>query len=193
MALSDRLVNEVQFKCPGSTVNAIRMEVWNVLDDFCREGLAWRETLSVPLTLSVLTYDLTTTDSTIVHVFNIHHPTLDLQNSVYEWNQLQLYTPPKTADLASPVSVVAALAPAIDQGADLEHLVPDDMWTTYHRTFVKGVLGLMMSQAAKPYSNPQLAAVNWRGYLSDRDVARRSVATDGQPGAQLWAFPRFGT
>jgi hypothetical protein len=192
MALSDRLVNEVQFKCPGSTLNAIRMEVWNMLDDFCREGLAWRETITVPLTAGDPSYTIAVTGAEIVRAYSVDHATMDLTGAVYEFGTLQLEKSPTVTEAATPVYIVVALSPAIAQGADIENLVPTDMWTKFHRTFVKGTLGLMMAQAAKPYSNPQLAAFHWRGYLSDRDVARRGADTDDIPGAQLWRFPRFG-
>ncbi len=192
MALSDRLLNEVQFKCPGSTVNAIRLEIWNMLDDFCREGLAWRETIQVPVVAGQLTYSITPAGTEIVRAYSIDHDSMDLSAALYEFGTLTLHNVPTASDALSPMYVVVALAPAMTQGSDIENLVPTDMWSKFHRTFVKGTLGLMMAQAAKPYSNPQLAAFYWRGYLSDRDVARRGADTNEVPGAQLWSFPRFG-
>ncbi len=185
-------MNDVQVKTPGSTVNAIRMEVWNMLDDFCREGLAWRETISVPLTAGVSEYVITPAGTEIVRVYSVDHASLDLTGVLYDFGTLVFKTAPTASDAGAPAYVVAALAPAITQGADIENLVPSDMWSKHHRTFLKGTLGLMMSQAAKPYSNPQLAAFHWRGYLSDRAVARRGADTNDIPGAQIWAYPRFG-
>src|SRR3954463_3568163 len=98
MALSDRLINEVQFKCPGSTLNAIRMEVWNMIDDFCREGLAWRETIDVTLVAGNITYPITPAGTNIVHVYSVEHPTLDLTGLVYEFDVITLETAPTAAD-----------------------------------------------------------------------------------------------
>src|SRR5215218_8233139 len=192
MALSDRLMNDLQVQLPGATVNAIRLGLWNMLDDFCREGLAWRETIDVPLTAGDGEYTITPTGTDIVRAYSIDHETLDLTGANYEFGVLTFYNIPTTADALYPAYVVAALAPAITQGADVENLVPQDMWSKHHRTFLKGTLGLMMAQPAKPYSNPQLAAFHWKGYLSDRAVARRGADTSEVRGAQLWRFPRFG-
>jgi hypothetical protein len=192
MANSDRLVNELQIKLVGSTLNMIRLEVWNMLDDFCREGLAWRETISVTPVVDQLDYVITPAGTEIVRVYSVDHDTLDLTGVVYEFGTLSLQTAPTADDIAQPLYVATSLAPAITQGADIENMVPVDMWSKFHRTFVKGVLGLAMAQPAKPYSNPQLAAFYWRGYLSDRAVARREAETGGYRGAQLWSFPRFG-
>ena len=193
MALSDRLVNEVQFKCPGSTINAIRMEVWNVLDDFCREALAWRETVSITLAPDVLTYTpIAPTGTEIVRAFTVDHPTLNIQDATYEFDTLQLDIAPTVEDAASPLNLVCALTPAIDVGSDIENLIPVDLWSKHHRMFVKGVMALMLAQPAKPYANQPLAAFNWRAYLSDRNVAKRGAETADIRGAQLWSFPRFG-
>src|SRR5215207_1091745 len=192
MALSDRLMNDLQVRLPGVTVNAIRLELWNMLDDFCREGLAWRETIQVPLTAGVSEYAITPAGTNIVRVYNVDHASLDLTGVLYDFGVLVFKTSPTVSDAGAPAYVVAALAPAITQGADVENLVPEDMWSKFHRVFLKGTLGLLMAQPAKPYSNPQLAAFHWRGYLSDRAVARRGADTNEIPGAQIWAFPRFG-
>ena len=191
MALSDRLMNDLQVHLPGATVNAIRLELWNMLDDFCREGLAWRETIDVPLTAGVSEYAITPAGTDIVRVYSVDHATLDLTGTNHEFGTLAFYNTPTASDALNSAYVVAALAPAITQGADVESLVPEDMWSKHHRTFLKGTLGLMMAQPAKPYSNPQLAAFHWKGYLSDRAVARRGADTREVAGAQLWRFPRF--
>src|SRR5215204_3104059 len=179
MALSDRLLNELQVKLVGSTVNLLRFEIWNMLDDFCREGLAWRETIDVILEADQPDYVITPVGTDIVRVFSADHDTLDLTGITYDFGTVSLYTVPTADDVGTPLHVVTALAPALDQGADIENLIPADMWSKFHRTFVKGVLGLAMAQPAKPYSNPQLAAYYWRGYLSDRAVARREADTSG--------------
>lgn len=185
-------MNDLQVKLPGVTPNAIRLELWNMLDDFCREGLAWRETITVPLTAGVTDYVITPVGADIVRVYNVDHASLDLTRTIYEFGTLRFGSTPTASDASVPAYVVAALAPAITQGADVENLVPGDMWSKFHRVFLKGTLGLMMAQPAKPYSNPQLGAFYWRGYLSDRAVARRAADTNEIPGAQIWAFPRFG-
>jgi hypothetical protein len=191
MALSDRLMDNLRVNLPGATDNAIRLELWNMLDDFCREALAWRETISVPLTAGQFDYVITPAGTLIVQALSVDHATLDVTGAVFEIDTLTLAIAPTAGDAGTPAYVVSALTPDLSQGSDIENMIPADMWSKWHRAFQSGTLARMMAQAAKPYSNPQLAAYHQRCYQSDRAVARRSAATNDTVGAQLWRFPRF--
>jgi hypothetical protein len=191
MALSDRLLDNLRVGLPGATDNAIRFELWNAIVDFCREAWAWRETISVPLTAGQTDYTITPAGTDIVSALEVDHPTLNVFGSRYKFGLLVLPRTPTSADVGEPLYVVAVLSPALDQGADIEALIPTDMWSKWHLTLLSGTFARMMAQPAKPWSNPQLAAYHQRKYQSDRAVARRDVATDGVVGAQLWRFPRF--
>jgi hypothetical protein len=191
MALSDRLMDNLRVNLPGATDNAIRLELWNMLDDFCREALAWRETIAVPLTIGQLDYVITPLGTLIVQAMSVDHATLDVTGTTFEIDTLSLVNAPSAGDAATPAYVVAALTPDLSQGSDIENMIPADMWSKWHRAFVDGTLARMMAQFAKPYSNLQLAAYHQRSYRSDRAVARRSAATNDIVGAQLWRFPRF--
>jgi hypothetical protein len=193
MALSDRLVNELQVKLVGSTINLLRLEIWNMLNDFCRESWAWRETIQTTLTAGEDTYAITPVGTEIVAALSVDHDTLDLTGVAYEFGTITLYTAPSAADVAAgDLNTVVALAPAINTGSDIENLIPADMWSKHHKAFVNGVLAMMMVQPAKPYSNPQLAAYHQRVYKAECAVARRAAETGDVRNAQLWRFPGFG-
>jgi hypothetical protein len=191
MALSDRLMDNLRINLPGATDNAIRIELWNALDDFCREALAWREAIQITLVPGTYTYEVAPAGTEVVRAFSVDHTTFDVSTAVFEFNTIAFTVAPTIADVVDPLFVVAALTPALAQGADIENLIPSDMWSRWHRAILAGTLGRMMAQPAKPYSNPQLAAYWQRKYQSDRAIARRSAATNDVQGAQLWRFPRF--
>src|SRR5215218_4367129 len=107
MALSDRLMNDLQVKLPGATANAIQREIWNMLDDFCREGLAWRESIDVALTAGVSEYAITPAGTDIVRVYNVDHASLDLTGTLYEFGTLVLSTTPSATDALSPLYAAA--------------------------------------------------------------------------------------
>jgi hypothetical protein len=193
MALTDRLFDNMRVRLPGATDNALKLELYNVLDDFCREAFVWRETIDVPLTVGVTEYPITPVGTEIVRVYSIDHTSLDVSNVTFEFGTISFGTAPSAADVAAGSAfVVAALTPAITQGADPENLLPADMWSQWHRAIQAGVLSGMMAQSAKPYSNPQLAVFDHREYVSQKAYAKRHVDTGGQPGAQLWRFPQAG-
>jgi hypothetical protein len=191
MALSDRLMDNLRVNLPGATDNAIRIELWNMLDDFCRGSWAWRETIAVTLIAGETEYQITPPGTEIVHAFSVDHATLNVNGASFEFDTLSLPNAPSASDALTPAYVIAALVPALSEGADIENLIPADMWSKWHQAFLSGTLARMMAQPAKPYSNPQLAAYHQRCYRPDRAEARRDAATNGVQGAQTWRFPRF--
>lgn len=191
MALTDRLLNDLRVRLPGATDGMLQREVWLTLNDFCREGLAWREQVEVPLVDAVSTYDVAPNGTEVVVVYGVSHPTMDLQGAVYSFGKLLLTAAPSAADLITPVFVEAALTPALDVGADLEGLIPSDMWSEHHEVILNGVLGRMLAQPAKPYSNPALAAFYVKSYTGERARVRHKVRTGGVMAPQAWRYPRW--
>lgn len=192
MALTDRLFDNLRVALPGAVDNAIKLELYNTLDDFCRDAFVWRETIEVPLQEGLDTYPVTPEGTEIVRVYNIDHPTFDVGGASYEFGQILFANAPTVADVASPAFLTAALTPALTQGADPENMLPMDMWSLWHRPLLAGTKARMMGQPAKPYSNPQMAVVWHREYVQQKAIAKRHADTGGQPGAQLWRFPRMG-
>jgi hypothetical protein len=191
MALTDRLINDLQVQLPGAIENAIRRELYNTLDDFCRESFAWRETIEIPLVAGTITYSVTPAGTEIVRAYSIDHATLDVHDATYEFGEITFDAVPSVAHVATPAYLVAALTPAIGQGADPEALVPGDMWSKWHRAFLAGTLARMMAQSAKPYSNPGIALFHQRVYNQQKAIATHDARSGGIPGAIMWRFPRF--
>lgn len=192
MALTDRLMDNLRVKLPGAIDPLIKTELWNTLNDACREGHLWRETIDVPLVEGEVAYEVAPAGAEVVHVYGVSHATLDVTGTVYDNGMVVLRNrTPLFSDTTTPLFVDAALTPSLDAGADIENLIPADMWSTHHNMLVDGVIGRMMGQVAKPYSNPALAAYHLRSYRSQMVEARRRIKTGGIPGAQTWRYPRW--
>lgn len=191
MAATDRLIDNALVHVPSSTKNALRLELWNVLDDFCRDTMAWGETVAVPLVADVASYLVAPAGTEVVQVSSVAHETLNVDAAVFELGYLILDPVPTVDDALTPLTAACILTPSLTAGADLENLVPLDLLTRWHNALLAGLISAMMAQPAKPYSNPQLAAYHRRRYLSDRAHARRWADTLGEVGLQMWRFPRF--
>lgn len=191
MALSDRLINNAIARLPSASEPVIRAEVWNVVDKFCRESWAWRETIEVPLVALQQSYEPTPPGTEIIHVFNVSHETMDVKGTVYELGVITLPAAPVTVDPAKPLFVVAALTPAIDAGADVENLIPQDMWSAHHQVLLSGLLATMMGHPAKPYSNPNMALFYLRDFRAETTNARQRARLGMTIGAQQWRFPSW--
>jgi hypothetical protein len=191
MALTDRLMNDLRVRLPGATDAMIQREIWSLLNDFCREGLAWRENVEITLSGGVSTYAIAPAGTEVVLIYGVSHPTMDLSGAVYSFGNLLLTNEPSGSDLLSSAFVDAALTPALTAGSDVEGLIPGDMWSEHHEAILNGVLGRMLAQPAKPYSNPALAAFYVKSYTIERAVVRRKVRTGGVMAPQTWRYPRW--
>jgi hypothetical protein len=191
MALHDRLMVELRNRVPGAIDNQLKDAIWNTLNDFCRDAWVWRETIDITLIVGEVQYTVAVPGADVVHALNVTHATLDTSGALFEYDTLMLATAPLLGDVGTPAFVQAVLTPSLSVGADVEGLIPADMWSTHHQTILDGTLERMYSQPAKPFSNPQLAAYHHRAYSSGKAQARHRAQAGPVPGAQMWKFPPF--
>jgi hypothetical protein len=192
MALHDRLMQNLMAKLPGATEALLHAELFNTIDEACREGWLWRETISVPLVEGNDTYTLAPAGTEVVYVFSIAPEEDTVGGVLYEYGKLTVVDLPTAEEEGMKVYAVVALTPSHDVDTEnVEGWIPGDMWSEHYQMFMSGVMHRMTAQPAKPYTNPQLAVFYGRKFRSDLAYARRKVDTGGVPGAQRWRFPRW--
>jgi hypothetical protein len=192
MAYTDRILATLRTELPGATDEQIKLKLWEVINVACRDGWIWRETITVPLVQGDTTYSPTPSGTEIVQAISIDHETLDMTDSVYEWGVLTLGTAPTAGDVsAGDLFMVAVLAPALDSGDDMEALLPTDMWSKHHELLKNGVIGYMMQQVNRPWSNFQLGTLYRRAFNVRLAEDRRAVDTGNIQGGQRWLYPRW--
>jgi hypothetical protein len=193
MAITDRLMTALRNDLPGATDAQIINKLWEAVNIACREGWVWRETITIPLTAGVATYNsITPSGSEIVHAISIDHETLDLYDSVYEYGTLVLGTEPTAGDVSEgDLYMVAVLAPATTAGEDPEPLIPQDLWTSMHDLWWKGTMGLMTMQVGRPYSNPAFGQIYYKAFKSKLAEEKRKIETGGVIGGQTWRYPKW--
>lgn len=188
---TQRLIDNLQIRLPGALLGTIQLELFNVVDEFCRDIGAWRDILEVTLTAGQTLYDLASTGATILELFELSHLSLDTTGAVYEApGQLLLPIPPNAQDASRPLYANVTLAPAGDN-TDVENWLPVDMWTAHHGLLLEGTLARMMSQIAKPYSHPQMAVYHGKRFRNAMALVRATQASGGVNGAPTWSYPRF--
>jgi hypothetical protein len=191
MALTDRLINAARVQLPGALDTSFAAELYAVVDEACRDGFIWRETVTVPFVAGQTTYEIMPAGTEIVHVFSVSHATLSMWNVTTEFGTVTLpFTPTAAHASGDPFFVVVALTPALGS-TDIEAFLPQDMWSEHHRMLLSGLLSRMMLQPAKPYTNPQLGVGHRAAFRQLLVEARHKARTGGIAGAQLWRFPKF--
>lgn len=185
-----RLMKNLRVQLPGAIDDAIKLEVYNALNDFFQGSNIWREDLSVAITAGDKSYTLTPTQtSNIVRLIGVENSdklpvsaTLDLITQ-----ELVLELEPSTNDTYT-VQVVLTVNDPVD--AEDYPEAPDWVINLYMNDIISGVLGRMMAQPAKPYSNAALAVVHTRSFQAATAVARAEANRRFTFGAQRWRFPQ---
>src|SRR5262249_51152992 len=62
--------------------------------------------------------------------------------------------------------------------------------TKYGTGILDGLLGRLMAQPAKPYTNPGLAVIRTKNFMSTRSTAKTEVLHGNLNNGQTWRFPR---
>lgn len=185
-----RLMKNLRVQLPGAVDDAIKLEVYNVLNDFFQGSNIWREDIDVSIIAGESSYELTPVGpSTIVRLMGVVNSdelpvnaTLDLITG-----ELALALEPSTADVYT-VQVALTVNDPLDR--EEYPVFPSWVLNLYMNDIISGVLGRMMAQAAKPYSNTQLAAYHTRSFQSAIASARVEANRRFSYGAQRWRFPQ---
>lgn len=186
----NRIMDNLRVRLPGAVDDVIRLELFNVLNEFCRGSNIWRETIDVPISAGVTVYDLTPSgNSKIVRLINVldgndFPVTAAIDITDYT---LELFDTPNTSS-----TFYATVALTVDDPVNAEGYANFPSWilALYQTDIEDGVLARMMSQPAKPYSNTQLALFHQRRFTSATAVARAEAQRRYTYGGQVWRFPQ---
>jgi len=183
----ERIYDNVQVQLPAIGLSAIKLALWNTLEDFFIQSTLKRQRLFWKMEPGAQTIDLDPFDETWNVVWVLHYDGL---------SNAQVEPPALLRDLTYPVPTVErggkvwlALKPASFEAIRLGS--GSEVWSTWFETILAGTLYRLCAQPAKPYSSPDLAKLNAalyrRGIQQARDTARRGF-TDG---GGNWRFPYF--
>lgn len=185
-----RLMNNLRISLPGAVDDAIKIEIYNALNQFFQDSNIWREDIPLPVTAGEKEYELLPTGPVnIVRVMSIWDGNLlpvagalDLTTQ-----NLVLATAPGTDGIYTVQVALTVNDPTDREGYPV---FPDWILNLYMNDMIGGVLGRMMAQPAKPYSNASLAAYHTRAFAAAIATARIEANRRYVYGAQRWRFPQ---
>lgn len=192
MATADvnRLMDNLRISLPGAIDDALRMEVFNTLNDFFQGTNIWREDIEVEVAAGETHYEiLPSGPANIVRLIGvIDHNKLPAK-AVLDLitGELALAEAPSQS-----ATYTAQVVLTVNDPLDREGYPVFPMWVLnlYQNDIISGVLGRMMSQPAKPYSNVQLAVAHSRAFNSAIATARMEANRRFTYRAQAWQFPQ---
>jgi hypothetical protein len=185
------LRDTLRIRLPGALDGGINLELFNVIDEFCRQATAYRETLSVPLVAGTAAYPITPADREILVLYHLRHPSLDARKAVFDDGVLTLDPVPTAEDAADPLEVDVSLSPAYGTG-DPEDWLPPALYQRFHQALLDGVLSRMHGQAAKPYSDVRRGTFHGQRFRNAIRIATARAVAPHTQSPQTWRFPRYG-
>jgi hypothetical protein len=183
----NRLIANVRSDLPGALDNAIKMSLFNVVDEACRDGNLWQDDQTVKGKENKVEYSLSVPSGAIpLRLMKVIDNDRPVAATIFH-EYLLFQTQP---EIDKVYTVTLALAP--DPETDITDTpgVPDAFWAQYYHFLEAGVLSRMMAQQAKPYTNVQMAAVHYKRFKSGVNRARMDMNTAHTFGAQNWRFPQ---
>lgn len=185
-----RLMKNLRVQLPGAVDDAIRVELYNALNQFFQDSNIWREDITVDITSGVTNYELTPTGpATITRLMGVKDANNIPVDAIIDaiTRELALLSTPTSA-----ATYTASVALTVNDPLDREDYPVFPTWVLnlYMNDIINGVLGRMMAQPAKPYSNTQLAAFYTRNFQSAIAGARVEANRRFTYGAQQWRFPQ---
>jgi hypothetical protein len=185
----ERLVNTVTTRLPGSTAMAVQLELFVVLDEFLQDSGAWTDKVTFNPSATATEYNLAVTAGQIVRLKGV--VTADkaaVAATMAIPGVIELHAPVGAGQGSLTAEFVLTVADPVTR--DMYPLVPTWITTRYNGDLIDGLLGRMMSQPSKPYTNEQLAVYHLRRFRNAISKARADALLANTEGAQAWRFPQ---
>jgi len=191
-SLIQRLVDNLRVNLPGVQDPWIKLELYNVVNEFCRTTGCWQDVNPITLVAGQSSYQITPTQAEIIDILSIAHVSFDTTGAAYFQGTLAFSNAPTTTDVTNgQLFVTMSLTPSLDPGTDVEHWIPSDMWSTDFDVLLEGALGRLMSQKGKPYSDPQLGMYHTRRFRMLMSTKKHQIDAGNVVDGQTWRFPQF--
>lgn len=188
-----RLMANARMRLPGVLDDPLKYELFNTLDEFFQFSDIWVEEIDFDTVVGEVTYEIEPesaggTINRLMSLFNVNLVPVGV--TMGEIGTLILTETPTTVDTLTATVSLSVQDPTRTDGYPQ---CPEWILQKYNLRLLDGVLSRVMTQPAKPYTNPQLAAYHARVFNTAKSAARVEARTANLNGGQAWRFPRsFG-
>jgi len=178
------LQNMAKIRLPGALDDGINLELAATLTEFFDRTNVWQEEVSIAVEADVTDYTISPSDGLVKRLMNVvTDDDIPVSALLKMPDTLELRFAPSQTD-----TYVATVALTSDAARPLA--VPDWLFSTYQLELLDGVLGRMMAQPAKPYSNQTLSVFHMRKFDAGVSNARSATRHGNGYGRQTWRYPQ---
>lgn len=196
----DRLMRECRIQLPGALDDVIKVEFFDVADEFFKTTHLWQEVIDLGVTTGRKDYEIDSNEwlAIIDILMGVCSNSIPIDATMAVPGELVLRYDPSN-DAIYNVTVALTVAPC-DDGHQCGcgnagccngfPQIPIWILQKYRETFKDGVLAHMMSQLAKPYYNQVLGAYHAARFRNGMSYARMQALHQNIFDAQAWQFPQ---
>ena len=199
-------MNQARIKLPGSSDTGIMGALYEVLKEFFQDSLSWRSHVLFNVTAGTQSYLITPRDNgQVIKLFGVWDGNrTPVAAFMHEFGEIQVRWPVQVTttgnldDNTSPATLgpnnpwLVAFAENVQRPVDrnMVPLCPHWVLKVYSGCILDGVVGWLMSEVNKSYTNDTKAAYHLRRFRSAIASARTAAARQNTVGAQTWGYPR---
>lgn len=188
-----QFVTQAAVKLTGASTAGIKDELFHTLKEFFADSNAWREDIEFQAKADVTDYVLAPAEEgQIIRLVGVWDDKgIPVPAFMATFGTIKLLHAPETDP---PQKWFARVAKNVTLPTTRDAVPVAPSWTlrVYSNHILDGLLGRMMGEQAKSYSNSTMAAYHLRRFRQGIKIARTEAEQANLQGAQAWAFPRFG-
>lgn len=188
-----QFMNQARVHLPGASDGGIKAELFDTMREFFDISSCWTENITVAIVPAIVDYTLVPAeDGEIIRLAGV----ID-ENNIPQSALLPTLTPP-TATMSLPVpqsnphtwtaTVVKNVVLPVTE--DSIPLAPQFSLPVYGLVILDGVLGKMMMQPNKSYTNDTYATYHLRRFRNGMAGAKTAALRRNTFGSQAWSFPQ---
>lgn len=197
----DQMLNQAKVRLIGASDNGLRGELYDTLSEFLNDTSIWTQDVVFVAEAGVQTYTLSVNEGQIIRLVGVVNwgTAVPIPGTVPPAGAV--FVPALMPDVGTVVlsnpfntttNLLATFVTNVAQPVD-KHLLaqaPDWLLPVWHVGILDGLVGRMMAQPSKAYTNDKQSAYHLRRFRDAIGRARVSKLRANTVGAQAWRFPQ---
>lgn len=190
----DQFLTQAVMKLTGASNAGVRANAYSVFKEFFTDSNAWTEDIVFQALAAQDTYTLAPSEEgQVIRLVGVWDSNgLFVPAFMREFSTLKLSRAPDSTPTTEWFARVVKTVTLPIDGKGLP-IAPDWTLRVYSEHVLDGVLGKMMAEAGKPYSNQTLSAYHLRRFRTGIQIARTAAIRANLVGGQEWSYPRNAT
>lgn len=184
----NEFLNQARDNLPGASDASIKATLFNVCREFFKDSSCWTYNVDLVAVTDQYDYDIVVPEGQIIRLSGVvDGDDFPVRALMSDLGTINLQSP-LTEDTDFTVTVI--LNTSLPTTKDDFPIVPDWLLPRYGDGILAGLVGRMMLQIGKTYSNKELATYHLKRFRNAVAEATVDKLHRNTTGAQAWQFPR---